>query len=297
MTTYVGLQQCLEHSVAGGETPAFLAFDKVEGATMTGEGGEPNFNIGAGGQVIKYRGLYTPGGNARTSVQTDTLLACAIPATLGSLPTVIKIIQGGLINVASMARIHSDCYLDHLKLSCSEQGILRAEYVWRALFTENDIIAEAEEHIATTPLPWHAAAATVAINDGDPSAVKLQNWETDINNNLQAQTSQDEKTTDYEIVPEWFDPGEYRASARIDVRVPIAMNLAAVAGDVFFFTWIGVNAETVPGTFTVDGASGDGFCLSSDAIEIFRGADAVVYRLEGQSAPFDLDALTAGFAA
>ena len=277
MAGHVGLNECLEHDISGGGT--FVAFSKVERGSMTYEGGEAQENIGAGGQVAYYRDMVVPVGSAQTMLQSIALLACAKPAAFGSLPPIIQKIHGGPISTANAARLHEDCYLGKVKLSCSQGKPVMVEYNWKALLeTEKTTIASAATKLTNTPVVWHDADVDV-----DGAGLKCTSWELEITNEIKAQTSQDTKAAGVQRLPEWFDPGNFVVTVKATVRVNPGFDFSADFPSTFEFKFVGQDNETSPKTLTVDCASGSGFQLQGDPLEIVSGGEAVAYEINGRS--------------
>ena len=271
----VGLNQCCEHSVAGTD---FLAMDKVEGGSMDYEGGDPEFNEGIGGQVAVERGIVTPTGNVDTMVQSLNLIALAEPASMGALPAIIEKMQGGVAPTADLARLHEDCYISRVALSCEVGKSVRASYSWKALTeTEKTTIAVPVAKQTNTPIMWHGADVDI---DGSP--FKCQSWEAELLNEFTAMASQDTGSGLLRS-PEWFDPGNFRVNLRATIREDAGLDYSANFPSTFTFKFTGVDNETVPKTFTLDLTGGDGFELQGDPIALVVGGNPVAYELSGTS--------------
>jgi len=281
MAGYIGLNEVAEHDVDGDTT--FSAFDKVDSGSLDHEGGEINYNIGTSGQVVKWRNMVVPIGDANTVLRTHDLLACAKPAALGSLPPIIEAIQGGVVNDSDAARKQEDCYLDGVELTCASEGVLMCTYNWKALTEAAVTIASAATKISATPFYFHTGAVLIG-----GVAYKVQNWTASLANAIVARTSQDEKTENYRL-PEWFDPGEFKVNLSVDARLPLGVDFTAQFLDPITFIFTATNNETVTETFTLDLTGGEGLDLNSEPIEIAAGADEVLFRIEAESEPFDLD--------
>jgi len=280
---YLGINEWGEFDIDGDTT--FQAFDKIESGGFDHEGGEPQYNVGVGAQVIKYRGMVVPIGNVSTAVQTHDLLAVAKPAALGSLPPIIEAIQGGVLAVPAAARKQEDCYLDSVELTCDAEGVLMCDYSWKALSEAavTVLAAAAASQSSITPVYFHTASVLIG-----GVAYKVQSWTAGLANGITAKTSQDAKTENYRL-PEWFDPGEFKVNLSVDARLPLGVDMTAQFLDPITFIFTGTNNETVPETFTLDLTGGQGLDLSSEPIPLESGADEVLFRIEAESEPFDLD--------
>ena len=277
MAGHVGLNECLEHDISG--AGGWVAFSKVESGTMDYEGGEVQENIGAGGQVAYYRDMVVPVGTARTMLQSIALLACLKPTSIGALPPIIQKIQGGPLVTTNAARLHEDAYLSSVKLSCAQGGPVMAEYNWKALLeTEKTTIASAATKLTNTPVVWHNADVDI-----DGAGVKCQSWELEILNEFTAKTSQDTKAAGSQRLPEWFDPGNFIVNLTADVRVNPGFDFTSDFPSVFEFEFSGLDNETSAKTLNIDCASGSGFQLQGDPLEIVSGSEAVTYRISGRS--------------
>jgi hypothetical protein len=276
MAGHVGLNECLEHSVAGS---VFLPFDKVERGTMDYEAGDAQENIGTGGQVAYYRDMVIPVGNATTMLQSINLLSCVKPTSLGVLPPIIQKIHGGPIVTTNAARLHEDCYLRRVKLSCSVGKPVMVEYEWIALLeTEKTTIASAVAKSTNTPVMWHNGDVDIS-----GSGYKAQSWELELVNEIVAQTSQDTKAAGVQRLPEWIDPGNFVANISVTTRTNPGLDFSADFPAVFEFAFTGLDNETSAKTLNIDCASGSGFQLQGDPLEIVSGGDAVSYQIKGKS--------------
>jgi hypothetical protein len=303
MAGYVGLNECLEHSIAGGEGPTYAAFDKVERGGMDYDGGEPQENIGLGGQVAYYRDMVVPVGNATTMLQTTTLLQdVSVPETpvyyykpdaLGELPTVIALIHGGPIDDEDQAREHQNCYLRRVKLSCQRGKPVMVEYEWAAL-SETEAVTIAALDVATkqtgTPVVWHNADVLI-----DAGNLSCQSWELELVNEFTPATSEDTKAAGSQRLPEWFDPGVFRANLTATVRTNPGFDLSADFPDVFTFQFTGSNTDSPVLVLDIDCTGGSGFEKDGDPLELVSAGDAVLYQIKGKSVD-DLDIVAITFA-
>ena len=281
---YVGLNECLEHDVGTGGTPSgtMLAWDKVESGNMSRQGGDIEYNIGVGGQVAKYRSMYTPHGVATTMLQTSTIMSNVLPTSIGSLPPVIAEIQGGPLTDTDAAIKHSDAYIVRFQLACEMGNVVRAEYEWLASDEDPETIASAASKQTNTPFPWENL--DVQFNG---AAYKCQSWQFEIRNTITPQSSQDAKTSDKRQV-EWFDPGNVEYSLTATLRMPLGVDVTADFPSTFTFKVIGTNNDGTAKTLTLDCTGGNGFNLSNDPLEIVRSNEAVLYRIEATGEPDDL---------
>lgn len=299
MAGYVGLNECAQASLAGGETPVFVALDKLERGSLTYEGGESQENIGLGGQVAYYRDMVVPVGTASTMLQSLSLLQDTTgdpiyyfrPVAVGDLPTVIAIIQGGPITDEDAARQHESCYLRKVKFSCKRGGPVMVEYGWAALDeTEKVTIAALDVAAKQTesPFVWHAS--TVEFDDTEFSC---QSWDLEVTNDLAPQTSQDVKAGGAQRLPEWMDPGDYTVKLTATVRTNPGYDLSADFPTRFSFKFIGLNSDAAPLQFTLDCTGGGDFEKDGDPLELVAGGDEVLYQVSGKAVnDVDIVALT-----
>lgn len=281
----VGLNECCEHSILGS---TYLAFDKVESGSMTYEGGEVKENEGTGGQVATYRDMVVPVGNVSTMLQVGTLLTCIEPASVGALPTIIEKIQGGT-TTAAQGRLHEDCYLKTVKFSCARGGVLMVDYSWIALSeTDGTTITPVTKQTAT-PFPWHNMTVTFAT-----AALACQSWEVTVDTGVEAQTSQDLKVSGVQRLPEWIDPGPFSVSLSASVRIPRTFSFAADYPAAMAFNVVAVNNSG--STFTLDMSGGEAVHLNGDPIELVKGKEAVLYKIDGKCKTNDLAAFAASIA-
>lgn len=284
----VGLNQCAENSIAGS---TFVAFDKVESGSLSYDGGEVQENEGTGGQVSVYRDMVVSVGNANTMLQAGELLACIKPATVGALPAIIQKIQGGTVNVADEGRLHEDCYIKTCKLGCSKGGVLMVAYDWVALLeTAQTTIASAAAHKTEANFPWHNQAVTF-----DGGALACQSWEVSTETGVEAQTSQDLKTSGVQRRPEWIDAGPFSATLTASVRVPLDIDFTADYPSTFTFA---VTAHNVDGdTFSLSMAGGGALQVQGNPIPIVRGKEAALYEITGKIKTNDLAAFVCSITA
>lgn len=284
MAGFLGFSEVGEYDTGGGMT----AFDKIDGGGFDYNGGEIQYDSGAGGQSAKWRGMVTPTGNLITRVQTLPMIAAAKPAAMGTLPTEIDNIQGGALNDVTAARIQSHVYIDSLELTCPEEEILQATYNWMALDEIPVVIAAAAGHQTNSHIAWHTAATEWSIDGGALGVAKTINWTARIENNMTPQTSQDAKAPGVEREPEWFDMGDVVISIVADVRVPLGIDFTADIVSYLGFKWTAQDNELAPKTFTLDMTGGDGLDPTPDTVPIVESAEAVLWHIEARSAPNDL---------
>lgn len=278
---YVGLSQCAEHDVGGGGP--YLSFDKVDSGGLDYEGGEPQHNAGTGGQDIVYRDMVVPIGNATTAVQTIDMIDCAKPVAVGALPPVIKYIQGGVVGDVLAARRQNDCYIGALELSCERGGLLQATYNWQAIGQENVNIATAvAKQAANRAIAWHTSNVLL-----DDNPYKCQRWTGGIENEITAQTSQDQKPADEQRLPEWFDPGDFVVSLTTEFRVRADFDFTADVIPTFGFKATGLSQAGE--LFTLDLTGGNGLHLVGDPLPIERGGDEVLWRISAEAELNDHD--------
>ena len=285
MSTKVGLNEVLEHSVAGS---TFAAFDQVTSGNMTYEGGDVQEEIGAGGQAIEYRDMVTPVGSANTVLQTLGLLACAKPAAVGSLPPIIAKIQGGPLSTTNRGRLHQSCYLRKVTIACSAKGVITVAYDWLALTSAKATIATAQAKQTNTTFHW---------NDVDTQfealGYKAQSWSVELTNDIIAKTSLDLKAAGSQRLPEQIDPGNFSAVLKASLRIPldVADDFIADYPTRFGFKVVAKNSDTVKKTFTLDMTGGSKLSKSGDPIEIVRGSEEVLYEVGGKILTNDLAAV------
>jgi hypothetical protein len=288
---WVGVQECLEHSIAG---TSFAAFDKVNGGTIGPGGGAPQYSVGAGGQASKWRGGVQPTGSAKCELQTIGLLDCLIPAALGDLPPIIQKVQGGPVAETLCARLMEDCYLTRVKLSCAFEGLILVEYDWGALSDVPATIAAAAAKQTPTVFAWHDT--DVQFLD-DP--YKCQSWEVEFTTGVKFPSSLDLKAAGVQRLPEWAEPGNFQAKLSATVRVPVALtnDFYADYPDVLTFYVQGNNSDAVPKTFELDMTGGEGLdTTDGQPVEIVRGEEQVLFKIGGSSTPNDLAIATFGMA-
>lgn len=277
---YVGLNECAERDVPGG---GYSAFDKVDSGGLDYEGGEVQHNEGTGGQDIPYRDMVVPIGNATTAVQTIDLIDCAKPPAKGALPPVIAFIQGGVVGNVLAARRQSDCYIGALELSCERGGMLQATYNWQATGQENVNIAAAQaKQAANLAVAWHTCNVLL-----DDAPYKSQRWTAGIENEITAQTSEDQKAADEQRLPEWFDPGNFVVSLGFEFRVRADFDFTADVIPTFGFKATGLSQAGE--LFTLDMTGGAGLHLAGDPLPIERGGDEVLWRVSAEAELNDLD--------
>lgn len=279
--TYVGLNECAEHDIGGGGP--YLAYDKVDSGGLDHEGGEPQHNAGTGGQDIVYRDMVVPIGNATTAVQTIDLIDAAKPPAVGALPPVIGHIQGGVVGDATAARRQTNAYIATLELGCERGALVQATYNWQAIGQAPvNIAAAAAKQAGNLALAWHTADVLL---ETDP--YKCQRWTATIENEITAQTSEDEKAADEERLPEWFDPGNFVVSLSAEFRVRANLNFIA---DVVPTLGFKATALSQAGElFTLDLTGGNGLHLAGDPLPIEKSGDAVLWRITAEAELNDLD--------
>ncbi len=285
---YVGLSECAEYDVAG--SGPWVSFDKVDSGGLDYEGGEPQHNVGTGGQDIVYRDMVVPIGNATCAVQSLDLINCAKPPSVGALPPVIKFIQGGVVGNVNAARKQSDCYLNTLELSCERGGLFMATYNWMALGQEQvNIAAAAAKKASNLAIAWHTGNVLIA-----DEMFKTQRWTVTVENAITAQTSEDEKATDAERLPEWMDPGDFSVALTVEFRVRASFNFIADWVPTFGFKATGTSQAGQ--LLTVDLTGGNGLHLAGDPLPIESGADEVLWRVSAEAEHNDLDVFAVSLA-
>jgi hypothetical protein len=284
---WVGLNQAFQHSIAGGATPAYVAFDKVLGGNLGPTGGELQSDVGMGGQASTWRGPYGVAGSVNGQVQTLGLFGNIIPATVDVLPAVIALIQGGPHTDASAGREHATCYLTNSKLSVSKGGVLQYAHSWIAL-TEAACTIDPEDKQTVAVYPWHKVVVEL-----DSAAYKLQSLELELAYDATTETSCDEKTAGSERAPEWAEPGILTAKLKASIRVPLALTNGFLSDvvDRFALSLVASNTATSPATFTVGGA-GNGWALDADPMPIVAGKDQVLFEIQASGDPNDLALVT-----
>jgi len=284
---WVGVQECLEHSVAG---TSFLAMDKTNGGTLGPSSGAPQYSVGAGGQASKWRGMVQPTASAKCELQTIGLLDCLIPAALGELPPIVQKIQGGPVAETLGARLLEDCYLTRVKISCAFEGVILVEYDWGALSDVPSTIAAAAAKQTPTVFAWHDMDVQFLDNP-----YKCQSWEVEFTTGVKFPSSLDLKVAGKQRDPEWAEPGNFEGKLSATVRVPIAYTNDFYADyvDVLTFYVEANNSDAVPKTFILDMTGGDGLDPSEgQPVEIVRGEEQVVFKVGASSTPNDLSIVT-----
>jgi len=289
---WVGLNECAEHDVGTGGTPSgtMLAFDLVESGVLDYEGGDQEYNVGVGGQVAKYRGMFVPHGTATTKLQTLTLLDTVIPSSVGSLPDVIAEIQGGPVNETDEARKHSDCYITRARIFSDVGSVIKVEYEWYASDEADTTITTAASKQTNTPFAWHNQDV-----DFNGSGYKCTAWSVELRNNLTPQTSQDYKSSDTRLV-EWFDPGNFEVTLTATLRMPLGIDLTADFPSTFTFKVVATNNDGTAKTFTLDLTGGNGLNKNGAPRPLVAAADAVLFEVNATGEPNDLSLVSMSLA-
>ena len=280
---WVGVQQCMEHSVAG---TTFLAMDKVNSGTIGPVGGDAQYSIGAGGQALEWRGMVAVAASVKGELQSIGLLANSKPASLGALPPIIAKLQGGPVGETLGARLMTSAYITRTKISMTFEGILNYEHDFFGLVDGAATIASAVAKGTNTAFPWHAT--DVQFNT---ASYKVQSWDVEWYTGIEPKSSGDLKTTGVQRIPEWIQLGSFGAKMSATVRVPIAY-----AHDFYYdfptkltFKAICKNGDATAKTFTLDCTGGSGFDMAGgQPMEIVRATEDVIFKVSGTSTPNDL---------
>jgi hypothetical protein len=280
---WTGVQECLEHSVAGTD---FVAFDSVNSGTIGPTGGGPQYSVGAGGQAAnKWRPGVRPVASAKCELQTLGLLDNLVPAGVGTLPAIIEKIQGGPLVDTNAARLMEDCYLTGVKLSCAMDGILLVEYDWGAMTDVPSTIAAPEDKQTPTVFAWHDMDIEFLV-----APYRCMSWEVEFTNGVRFLSSLDLKTAGIQRLPDLAVPGNFQARMGATVAVPIAVtnDFYADYPDVLSFKVIALNSDATPHTFTLDMTGGLGLDMTDgQPVEIVRGEEDVLFKIGGTSTPND----------
>jgi hypothetical protein len=280
---WVGVQECMEHSVAG---TTFLAMDKVDSGTIGPSGGDTQYSVGAGGQALGWRGMVAVGASVKGELQSIGLLANSKPATLGALPAIIAKLQGGPIANTDGARLMTSAYITRTKLSMAFEGILSYEHDFFGLVDGAATIASAAAKQTNTAFPWHGM--DVQFNT---ASYKVQSWEVEWTTGITPRSSGDLKTAGVQRIPEWIEAGSFAAKMSATIRVPIAYadDFYADYPTQLAFKAICENSDSTAKTFTLDCTGGSGFDVAGgQPMEIVKATDAVLFKVAGTSTPNDL---------
>jgi hypothetical protein len=290
---WVGLNECAEFSIAHPGT-AFTAFDEVTGGRMGVAGGGIEYDVGAGGQASKWRGMFHGAGNVNCLLQSAGLLTRLKPAALGSLPPIIDMIHGGPVAETNGAWIHNHSYLTKVAVGCDQGKTLTVGYEWVSLIPTRGTIAAAVAKITNLVFPWHKQ--TILFNT---IAYKCIGWNAEFTTGITPQSSSDLKTATVQRRVEWIDPGTFEGKVTARLRIPMAQTNDFLADfvDVFTFSVVALNNDGTAKTFTLDMTGGEGIDLADGMpTEITKGPDGVVYEISGSILPNDLAAVVIGVA-
>lgn len=282
-----GLSQLFEHSVAG---VTFKAFDNATGGGMSHEGGEIKEEEGTGGQVIEYRDMVVPTGNVTTSLQTADLLACIVPASLGSLPAIIKKIQHGVAALASGGRLHEDCYLKTVKISGAKGGVVGVEYAWIAKSeTPNTTIASAAAKQTGKPFIWHEFNPLF-----DSTGLDCISWEATVDTGVFAETDCDLASSGVQRLPKEILPGPF--SVAFSARIKTVRTFSFVQDYISTIGFITTATNQTGSIFTLDMTGGEKLRINDDPLELGKSGDVVLYQINGKTQTNDLSAFSATIA-
>lgn len=280
---WVGLQQTAEHSVAGS---VFAAFDQVTGGRIGANGGDVSYEVGAGGQATKHRGMIEPAWSYEGILQSIGILGNVKPAAVGSLPPIIQKIQGGPLADTNAAKLIEDCYITSTKISCSENGKITISHSGLGLTIAPTTIASAATKIANKPFPWHNMDI-----DFNGSSFKCIGWDVEWTCAVSLATSLDLKTAGVQRMPEWAEPGDFQGKLSARFRVPLTQtnDFYDDYPDVATFKVVALNNDTVAKTFTLDMTAGSGIDMSDNSpMPITKSKDQVIFEVTGQTMPNDL---------
>jgi len=287
---YTGQQTWLQHSIAGGETPAYVAFDgPATGAPGHGGGGTQE-EVGAGGIACDWREPYWGEGSSQGKLQSLGLLGCVIPTAVDVLPPVIALIQGGPKTDASAALEHSTCYLTSTKISLKYKGALEVAHSWIALGVD-DCTMTAAAAIANSVFPWHKIVVELG-----GAAYKLQTLELELKYDAEAKGSCDEKVAGAERASEWIALGILKASLKTSLAVPLEQtnDFRADVVDRFTFSLVATNTDATAKTLTIGGA-GDGWGIQGEVKPVVAGKEDVLFEVNATGRANDLALVTFAF--
>ncbi|MDD3492212.1 MAG: hypothetical protein PHZ19_01785 [Candidatus Thermoplasmatota archaeon] len=282
----VGLNQTLEYALDEGYS-TWVRFDRATGGSLEPDGGGPEHDDGVTGQDEVWRGMYTPGGNAETTVMNGELLQYAVPTAIGELPPVINGIRGGVIADADAAKLNYLNYLSSLELSCEEQGLLKATYAWLSRYQEYTTIAAAADALTTNHFPWHPADVQLDIAGAGLAAYRCTAWTVTVETGITAQTSQDAAAAGQQRQPQWIDPGIWVCRLTCSLRTPPGLILTADFVDTIEFQ--AVLEDRAGRKIDIDLTGGNGLHVEADPIPIVVGGDPVGFEITAESANNDFD--------